>query len=148
MHIKEKKREAREYDATNTTNARLSRPVFNPLFGNNSTRFIGAAGVTLIAICQGSFVTRARDIRIAVKRFRLSVYRSRERVFHFRPRYCYDVRRVRATNYRRASNYRWQKANSYFNRRAIKVYWTTRDTIYRIGAFRARVYINSMTAEP
>jgi len=61
---------------------------------------------------------------------------------------AYDVRRVRATNYRRASNYGRQKTNPYFNRRAIKVYWTTRDTIYRIGAFRARVYINSMTAEP
>lgn len=50
--------------------------------------------------------------------------------------------RVRATYYCRAS-YRRQKANPYFNRQAIKVYWTTRDIIYRIGAFRARVYINS-----
>lgn len=127
---------------------RLSRPVFNPVFGNNSTRFIEAAGVTLIAICQGSFITRSET---SVSRENASVC-----LFIATGNVCsipglataYDVRRVRATNYRRASNYRRQKANSYFNRRAIKVYWTTRDTIYRIGAFRARVYINSMTAEP
>lgn len=127
---------------------RLPRPVFNPLFGNNSTRFIEAAGVTLIAICQGSFITQAET---SVSRENASVC-----LFIAAGNVCsipglataYDVRRVRATNYRRASNYRRQKANSYFNRCAIKVYWTTRDTIYRIGAFRARVYINSMTAEP
>lgn len=61
--IKERKsRCARKYDTN--TNVRLSHPVFNPLFGNNSARFIEAAGVTLIAICQGSFITWARDTSV------------------------------------------------------------------------------------
>lgn len=63
--VKERKSRCKKYDATNA-NVRLSHPVFNPLFGNNSTRFIEAAGVTLIAICQGSFITRAaRDISVS-----------------------------------------------------------------------------------
>lgn len=142
MHKKRKSRYTQEYDATNA-NARLSRPVFNPLFGNNSARFIEAAGVTLIAICQGSFITRARDTSVPRENASVCLFIANGNIFHSQLRHCYDVRRVRATNYRRASNYRRQKANPYFNRHAIKVYWTTRDTIYRIGAFRARVYINS-----
>ena len=124
---------------------RLSHPVFNPLFGNNSTRFIEAARVTLIAICQG-IVYNTKGI---AENASVCLFIAGGNVCSI-PGFAtaYDVRRVRATNYRRASNYRQQKANSYFNRRAIKVYWTTCDTIYRIGAFRARVYINSTTAEP
>lgn len=149
MHIKEKKRDALEYNATNTTSARLSRPVFNPLFGNNSTRFIEAAGVTLIAICQGSFITRARDIRIAGKCFRLSVYRSRGNVCSISglatatmSAECVPQITVELviTVGKKRTRILIGAQLKFIGLHAIQFIVS--------GALRARVYINSMTAEP
>lgn len=133
----------REYDVTNMS-AWLTHPVLNPLFGNNSTCFIRAAEI-------GSYRDLSEIVYNMDKRHPYPCENASVCLF-IAEQEC--ILFLISPSYDMFAEYMPQvtvelvitigkKPNPYFNRLAIKVYWTTCDIIYRI---RARVYINSMTA--